>query len=206
MGSRDGTGRDADLPIRPGTACKGLKTQASQIPKRCGTSWEAVGIVFSTDSCGRSRRSRTPVYARRNGNGNLLGAAPIHTSPPYRTNRPPHALKILFCFCPPQRLRDSLPWSHDRFWHPGWGRNKHRGSSGPEPRETGCFKRTHEMGTIYSVQCEPTHAVFRGSLYWQRRRRPTASGASAARNYLRRQPVADRPTPAANHLRRPIRD
>ena len=65
MGSRDGTGRDADLPIRPGTACKGLKTQASQIPKRCGTSWEAVGIVFSSDSCDRSR---TPVYARRNGN------------------------------------------------------------------------------------------------------------------------------------------
>ena len=73
MGSRDGTGRDADLPIRPGTACKGLKTQASQIPKRCGTSWEAVGIVFSSDSCDRSRRSRTPVYARRNGNGNLPG-------------------------------------------------------------------------------------------------------------------------------------
>src|SRR5207249_11974928 len=73
MGSRDGTGRDADLPIRPGTACKGLKTQASQIPNRCGTSWEAVGIVFSSDSCDRSRRSRTPVYARRNGNGNLAG-------------------------------------------------------------------------------------------------------------------------------------
>src|SRR5205085_7041993 len=70
MGSRDGTGRDADLPIRPGTACKGLKTQASQIPKRCRTSWEAVGIVFSSDSCDRSRRSCTPVYARRNGNGN----------------------------------------------------------------------------------------------------------------------------------------
>jgi len=68
MGSRDGTGRDADLPIRRGTACKGLKTQASQIPKRCGTSWEAVGIVLSSDSCDRSRRSRTPVYARRNGN------------------------------------------------------------------------------------------------------------------------------------------
>src|SRR2546421_10743149 len=50
-----------------------LKTQASQIPKRCGTSWEAVGIVFSSDSCDRSRRSRTPVYARRNGNGNLPG-------------------------------------------------------------------------------------------------------------------------------------
>src|SRR5256884_8692896 len=48
MGSRNGTGRDADFPIRPGTVCKGLKTQASQIPKRCGTSWEAVGIVFST--------------------------------------------------------------------------------------------------------------------------------------------------------------
>src|SRR5256885_3345849 len=70
MGSRNGTGRDADFPIRPGTVCKGLKTQASQIPKRCGTSWEAVGIVFSTDSYDRSRRSRTPVYARRNGNGN----------------------------------------------------------------------------------------------------------------------------------------
>src|SRR2546429_6244385 len=62
MGSRNGTWRDAEFPIRPGTVCKGLKTQASQIPKRCGTSWEAVGIVFSSDS--RSEEHTSELQSR----------------------------------------------------------------------------------------------------------------------------------------------
>ena len=93
---------------------------------------------------------RADVGSAGESNSNLALPPPSHFSP-HRTNRPPHALKILFRFS--RALKHPLVGAAPPCALAGFA-----GQSFPTHRSVGS---RHQTGTIFPAECGPVHAVTR---------------------------------------------
>src|SRR5205085_2292751 len=89
---------------------------------------------------------RADVGSAGESNSNLALPPPSHFSP-HRTNRPPHALKILLCFS--RALKHPLVGAAPPCALAGFA-----GQSFPTHRSVGS---RHQTGTIFPAECGPVH-------------------------------------------------
>ena len=90
---------------------------------------------------------RADVGSAGESNSNLALPPPSHFSP-HRTNRPPHALKILLCFS--RALKHPLVGAAPPCALAGFA-----GQSFPTHRSVGS---RHQTGTIFPAECGPVHS------------------------------------------------